>query len=67
MFGLTWPTLQLEKKEKKLKNKINKMIPNDIPLYSLISALSNHHQRGFFWQHKGTESDTQPDIMKKTV
>lgn len=44
--------------------KINEMIPNDILLYSWISAVSSYQQRDFLWHQMGTECrDPQADIM----
>jgi hypothetical protein len=39
------------------------MIPNDIVLYSWISALSSHHQRGFVLQQMGTDAGTHSQTL----
>lgn len=44
-------------------NQINEMIPNYILLYSLISALSSHHQRGFLQQQMGSHAETHGQTL----
>ena len=39
------------------------MTPNDILLYSKISALFSHRQRCFIWQQMGTDAETQRWIL----
>lgn len=47
-----------------LKN-ISKISPNHILLYSLISALCSHYQRGFLQQQTGTAVETHSQILSK--
>jgi len=41
------------------------MIPNDILIYSWISALSSCYQRDFLWQHRKQCRELQPGITQR--
>lgn len=47
-----------------LPKKINEVIPNDILLYSYISALFSGHWRGFFWQQMEAHIEANRESLK---
>ena len=49
--------------EKKKKQRSNKIIPNDILLYSYIGALFSHHQRSFLLQQMKTNTETHGQTL----